>query len=488
MSAVSEPVATATTVGPARALSLAPELTPPQLRWIKLLRGIDGSMLLLSAALAVLLASQPAVGTRVLWAAGYAALTVGVLVGRGFYRFRLANSGFDAFPRIFSATSTAAMPFTLAAGALTNDLNLVRETLILWILSLGLLSAGRLAGTYAVRRSFRLRDTGLGTLIIGAGTIGQLLGSRLLERPELGLRPIGFLDKEPMPERAGGDGKLPVLGASWDLTSVIEKYGIQQVIVTFSTAPHAVLLGMIRECRRLGVQVAIVPRLFEEVSRRIEVEHLGGVPLLRASSVDPKGWQFSVKYVVDRVLASLALVALSPVLLALALAVRLSSPGPVIYRQPRVGLDGREFNMLKFRSMRDEASDIAFHPLEGLAPGGVEGIDRRTHIGRLMRRFSLDELLQFFNVLRGEMSLVGPRPERTSYVRSFEDQVYRYDDRHRVKSGLTGWAQVQGLRGQTSLSDRVEWDNYYIENWSIWLDLKIMFMTVPALFGAGSGE
>jgi exopolysaccharide biosynthesis polyprenyl glycosylphosphotransferase len=439
-------------------------------------------MLLLAGVVGTLAAPHPATGMRLLLAAAYVVLTFAVLVGQRFYSFRLISTGFDAVPRIFAATATAAMPLTLAASVLTNDLHLVRETLTLWPLALVLLSTGRLVSTYAVRRSFRLRDSGLGTLIIGAGTIGQLLAARLLERPELGLRPIGFLDKEPRPA-TGGEANLPVLGASWDLTSVIERYGVQQVIVTFSTAPHSVLLGMIRECRKLGVQVAIVPRLFEEVSHRIEVEHLGGVPLLRASTVDPKGWQFSIKYVIDRVIAALALVVFSPLLLALTIAVRLSSPGSVVYRQRRVGLDGQEFEMLKFRSMRGGAPGAEFRPLEGLAPGGVEGIDRRTSVGRLMRRYSLDELLQLFNVLRGEMSLVGPRPERTSYVRWFEEGVYRYDERHRVKSGLTGWAQVQGLRGQTSLSDRVEWDNYYIENWSIWLDLKILFMTVPALFG-----
>ncbi len=226
-----------------------------------------------------------------------------------------------------------------------------------------------------------------------------------------------------------------------------------------------------------------MPRLFEEVSNRVEVEHLGGIPLLRAATVDPKGWQFSIKYALDRIAGVTVLLLTSPALLALALAVRLSSPGPILYRQRRVGLDGREFDMVKFRSMRVAERSEQFVPQAGLAPGGVEGVDRRTRVGEIMRRLSLDELPQLLNVIRGEMSLVGPRPERTQFAQSFEEDIYRYGDRHRVKSGLTGWAQVQGLRGQTSLSDRVEWDNYYIENWSLWLDLKIMLMTIPALLG-----
>jgi exopolysaccharide biosynthesis polyprenyl glycosylphosphotransferase len=294
---------------------------------------------------------------------------------------------------------------------------------------------------------------------------------------------------------------LPVLGASWDLEDVVQRYDVEQVVVTFSTAPHAVLLNMIRRCRELGVEVVIVPRLFEEVSNRVEVEHLGGIPLLRAATVDPKGWQFSIKYAIDRIIAALVLVLISPLLLAIAIAVRLSSPGPILFRQPRVGLDGHEFDMLKFRTMRGDASqdgeaDAAWAASvtgeEAEERDGDERAasspDRRTSVGRILRKLSLDELPQFANVLRGEMSLVGPRPERTGYVRAFEDRIYRYGDRHRVKSGITGWAQVQGLRGETSLSDRVEWDNFYIENWSLWLDLKIALMTFPALLpGSRSG-
>ena len=166
---------------------------------------------------------------------------------------------------------------------------------------------------------------------------------------------------------------------------------------------------------------------------------------------------------------------------------RLSSPGPIFFRQRRVGRDGRSFDLLKFRSMRGSAAAEggASSRAAGRAPGGVEGVDRRTRVGRFLRRTSLDELPQLLNVLRGEMSLVGPRPERPEFVELFGHDIDRYGDRHRVKSGITGWAQVHGLRGQTSLADRVEWDNYYIENWSLWLDLKILLMTVrgglPAL-------
>ena len=448
-------------------------------------RGADAAMLLTAAVTAILAAPVPNSFSNFAWATGYAVLTLAILEARGFYDFRLQDTPVDAVARIFAATSIAAMSLVFARALVSDDPTLTAQTVRLWAFALVFLGAGRVGITLDRRRALRRGETGFNTLIIGAGSVGHLIARRLRERPEFGLRPIGFLDKDPMIEADGDDGNLRVLGASWDLEQVVQRYDVEQVVVTFSTAPHAVLLGMIRRCRELGVEVVVVPRLFEEVSNRVEVEHLGGVPLLRAATVDPRGWQFGIKYAIDRIVAAIAILVASPMLIGLALAVRFSSPGPVLFRQRRIGLDGREFDMLKFRSMRvaPTAADHSFTPADGVAPGGVEGEDRRTAIGQIMRRLSLDELPQLFNILKGDMAIVGPRPERTSFVRSFEEHVYRYGDRHRVKSGLTGWSQVQGLRGQTSLTDRVEWDNYYIENWSLWLDLKIILMTVPALLG-----
>jgi len=445
-------------------------------------------MLLAASITAVVAAPAPNTLANFAWGVAYALLTLMILEVRGFYGVRLQDTPVDAVGRIFAASSIAAMTLEFSRALITDDATLTSQTVRLWAFALVFLGAGRVGITLDRRRALRRGETGLNTLIVGAGSVGHLIAKRLQERPEFGLRPIGFLDKDPLIEPSAED-KLPVLGASWDLEQVVQRYDVEQVVVTFSTAPHAVLLGMIRRCRELAVEVVIVPRLFEQVSNRVEVEHLGGVPLLRAATVDPRGWQFAIKYAIDRIVGAVALLLLSPALLALALAVRFSSPGPILFRQRRVGLDGREFDMLKFRSMRvAPPSAEEFVPADGKAPGGVEGDDRRTRVGEIMRRLSLDELPQLINVLRGDMALVGPRPERTSFVRSFEEHVYRYGDRHRVKSGLTGWAQVQGLRGQTSLTDRVEWDNYYIENWSLWLDLKIMLMTVPALVGRHDAE
>ncbi|HEX7290075.1 MAG TPA: exopolysaccharide biosynthesis polyprenyl glycosylphosphotransferase [Conexibacter sp.] len=447
-------------------------------------RSADAAMLLAASVIAILAAPVEHSFANFAWAIAYAVLTLAILEARGFYGFRLQDTPVDAIARIFAATSIAAMTLVFARALVSDDGTLTAQTVRLWAFALVFLGAGRFGITLDRRSALRRGETGFNTLIIGAGSVGHLIARRLRERPEFGLRPIGFLDKDPLIETDNEEG-LRVLGASWDLEQVVQRYDVEQVVVTFSTAPHAVLLGMIRRCRELGVEVVVVPRLFEEVSNRVEVEHLGGVPLLRAATVDPRGWQFGIKYAIDRIVAAVAILLLSPVLIALAIGVRFSSPGPILFRQRRIGLDGREFDMLKFRSMREApaAAERAFAPADGVAPGGVEGEDRRTRIGQIMRRLSLDELPQLFNILKGDMAIVGPRPERTSFVRSFEEHVYRYGDRHRVKSGLTGWAQVQGLRGQTSLHDRVEWDNYYIESWSLWLDMKIILMTIPALLG-----
>lgn len=449
---------------------------------LRTFRIADSAMLLLAVAVAVAAAPGPTQPSDFAWGAGYAIATLLILQGRGFYAVRLQETPIDTTARIFAATSIAAMIVTFTRALVSDDAQLTEQTLRMWVFALVFLGAGRVGLTYDRRRALRRGETGFNTLIVGSGTVGHLIAHRLIERPELGLRPIGFLDKDPLIEAEAKEG-LPVLGASWDLEEVVQEHRVDQVIITFSTAPHAVMLSLIRRCRDLGVEVAVVPRLFEEVNNRVMVEHLGGIPLLRGAIVDPKGWQFSIKYAIDRLVAAVGMLAVAPILGIIALAVRLSSPGPILFRQRRVGLDGKEFDMLKFRSMRMADPSDEFVPTAGMAPGGIEGVDRRTKVGEFLRRTSLDELPQLVNVLRGDMSLVGPRPERTSYVRTFEEDIYRYGDRHRVKSGLTGWAQVQGLRGQTSLADRVEWDNYYIENWSLWLDLKIMLMTVPALLG-----
>ena len=363
----------------------------------------------------------------------------------------------------------------------------------LWLLMATLVGTGRLgvAGAEAIVRR-TASPTTRATLIVGAGHVGQTLAQRLIAEPQFGMQPIGFLDKEPLANEEAAQLDLPVLGASWHLEEVIAEHDVQHVIVAFSTAPPSVVLDIVRRCWRLGVGVMVVPRLFEVEGRRARVEHLGALPIVALNPSDPRSWQFTVKYAIDRIIASFVLLALSPVFAFLAAGVKLSSPGPIFFRQRRVGLDGHAFDMLKFRTMsgspesrgeNDAAWAMAALGLDE-ASAEVSAEDRRTRFGTFLRRCSLDELPQLWNVVRGDMSIIGPRPERSHYVEQFQDAIYRYPERHRVKSGLTGWAQVNGLRGETSLQDRIEWDNFYIENWSPLLDLKIVAKTIPALLFA----
>ncbi|HEX3256465.1 MAG TPA: exopolysaccharide biosynthesis polyprenyl glycosylphosphotransferase, partial [Gaiellaceae bacterium] len=365
------------------------------------------------------------------------------------------------------------------------------ETLRLVVVAALFVGAGRAALTLRERRARRLGVSGSRTLIVGAGQVGRRLAKRLADTPEFGLRPIGFLDKEPL-EANENDADISVLGASWDFERVVQEQGVEDVVFAFSTAPADVYLGLVKRSQALGLRTSVVPRLFEKTTETASLACLGGLPLATGHARNPKGWEFATKYALDRAAAVALLVLLAPFFGLLALAVRISLGRPIFYPQERVGLDGKLFGMLKFRSMRppdpSETQTSTFVLADDTAPGGVEGTDRRTRVGMVMRALSLDELPQLVNVAKGEMSFIGPRPERPEFVEQFERRIRGYGDRHRVKSGITGWAQVHGLRGQTSIADRAEWDNYYIENWSLWLDLKILLLTVAAVLRVRSVE
>ncbi len=401
---------------------------------------------------------------------------------------RLRPSFYDDLASITSAATLA-----IVLGLLAQELLADRPTPGGGpLLAFGALEVGALVVGHGVAKALGARLVPpVPTLIVGAGRVGRLLGQRLLDQPHLGLTPIGFLDKNPRePEALGPGAVLPVLGASWDLEDIVQTHGVGYVVVTFSTAPTEVLLSLLRRCEKLGIDVALVPRLFERVPRRVAVHHLGAVPLLQVHPANPRGLAFELKHVIDRVCAGILVPILAPALVLSAVGVYASLGRPILFRQRRIGRDGKPFDMLKFRTMAADPGgrNATVQYEEGLAPGGVEGQDRRTRVGAILRRTSLDELPQILNVLKGEMSFVGPRPERPEFVEIFNDDVYRYDERHRVKAGITGWSQVNGLRGKTSIRDRAEWDNYYIENWSFAMDLRILASTVRAMFAPGSTE
>jgi len=411
---------------------------------------------------------------------------------RGLYRTRLRALVLDGVVPVLSAVSVAAMMVAVLGVFLNHQVPAQGEWLRAWLFALIGVGIGRVALTVSKRWARSRRLVGKPVLIMGAGMVGAQVARRLESHPEYGLAPIGFLDEDPRSVAEVGGRDVPVLGTVEDLDETVRRTGVRTLIVAFSSVADERVSRLIQHCQQRGIEVSVVPRMFDTINDRVGYDTVGGLPLLSFSAVDLNGVQFAVKHALDRVLALGLLIVLSPLILCAAVAVRLSSPGPAFFLQRRVGRDGHVFDFYKFRSMRvtpdrtdsqqEQPGALDFLLAGDVAPGGVEGEDRRTPIGRFLRRTSLDELPQLFNVLRGDMSLVGPRPERPEFVELFRQDIIRYGDRHRVKSGITGWSQVHGLRGQTSLAERVEWDNYYIAHWSLGLDLKILMLTFVALF------
>ena len=420
-------------------------------------------------------------------------IVIFVLATRRLYRQKLEQGFLDDFEPVETSIAVAALatltvilllvPRLETGGIVVPYIRPSELILRIWICAAILIPALRLLRSVLNRVLRRKFHVGAPTLVVGSGPVAHQIVARMRQVPEYGLWPTGLLDdsrpsESEMTELFG----VPYLGTTSNLESAQRVTRAEDLIIAPSMLPDDELGRIAHQAQDLGMRVRVVPRLMDAVGSNTRIEHLGGVPLMVLNSVNPKGWQFAVKHAVDRVGALVGLVLISPLFLMLMLAVKLSSPGPIFFSQERIGRDGKIFGCLKFRSMRPaDPAGANFQLQEGAAPGGVEGDDRRTRIGKIMRKTSMDELPQLLNVLRGDMSMVGPRPERPQFVELFEMQVRRYGDRHRVKAGITGWAQVHGLRGQTSIADRAEWDNYYIENWSLLLDFKILILTVLAV-------
>ena len=316
-------------------------------------------------------------------------------------------------------------------------------------------------------------------LVLGAGRIGGQVADFLVQHSKYGLVPVGFLDDHPL--LRPGDCDVPVIGRPEDLANVIKTHAIQDVIVAFSNIRESAMVDVIRTCDRLDCEIFFVPRLFELGSALRDLDHVWGVPLVRLNRSSFRTFPWRLKRVFDLSFAAISLVVLAPVLGMCALAARIDSGPGILFRQERVGLDGKPFMLLKFRSLRPATQD------ESATRWSVVVDDRLGPIGRILRKTSLDELPQLWNVLRGQMSIVGPRPERPHFVEQFTSEFPAYLARHRVPSGLTGMSQVHGLRGNTSIEDRARLDNYYIEHWSLWADIKIMLRTAGAVLrGTGT--
>jgi Undecaprenyl-phosphate glucose phosphotransferase len=307
-------------------------------------------------------------------------------------------------------------------------------------------------------------------LIAGAGELGRMVADKILEHRELGYQIVGFVD-----DRAGGDHLgyrgLPLLGRLGDAAEVVQREQVDHLYVTLPLEEHMKLLDLVESTSREGVDVKVVPDLLQFIALRARLEDLDGVPVINLNDVPLQGLNAAVKRLLDIAISASALLLMAIPSLIIAGLIKRGSPGPVFYRQERMGLDGKQFVVYKFRTMPMDAED------EG--PVWADQDDpRATPIGHWLRRRDLDEWPQFWNVLKGEMSIVGPRPERPFFVEQFKHRIPQYMLRHKVKAGITGWAQVNGWRGNTSLEKRIEYDLYYIENWSVSLDIKIMWLTL----------
>ena len=421
-------------------------------------------------AMSVVAVSLRAVNWRMLC---FGTLVLVLLTMFGLYRSRLSMSALDDFPRIATAVLVAT-PLTLAFTAVLDRRadELMVDNGLLWIAAsvLFALTLSR-AVSYGIIRRFRSRGVAHRTVIVGAGRVGSAVAQMLRDHREYGLVPIGFVDADPLVSHP----ELPVLGDQANLPNILSRNQVSAVIIAFALPREVTMIDMIRSCDRMNCEIFVVPRLFEVHHVSDDMDYIWGMPLTRLRRGAHRAVSWKLKRLVDIVVSSFALVLLSPLMAVIALGVRLEGGPGVLFRQDRIGIDGRQFKLLKFRSLRPVDEQ------ESQTTWNVSHDSRLGPIGKLIRKTSLDELPQLINISRGDMSIVGPRPERPHFVEQFRQTYPHYFARHRVPCGLTGWAQVHGLRGDTSIGDRARLDNYYVENWSLWLDTKIILRTMTSV-------
>lgn len=387
------------------------------------------------------------------------------------YHLRRGMSRLDELYSVFSAVSISVIVgIAFTALVYRSEMDYPR-VMIAYFWGLALILIGLARVTHSLFRSilFQRGWAQSRLLIVGANEAGHMILEKIRGSPGLGYHPVGFLDDSLNGQCVQG---LPVLGKVSELGDVVCRDGISEVIIALPEASHQELLSLISHCEDGNVSIKIFPDVFQIMASEVNVGDLNGLPLLTMRDVALRGWRLSLKRIVDLVISAIVLIFLSPVLLLIALLIKLDSPGPAIYTQERMGLDAVSFPCFKFRSMVADA-EAQTGPV-----WAKERDPRRTRVGAWLREHSLDELPNFINVFLGHMSLVGPRPERPVFVQQFRQMVPRYMERHQEKAGITGWAQVNGLRGNTSIWERTKYDIYYIEHWSLWLDFKIMLLTL----------
>jgi len=342
-----------------------------------------------------------------------------------------------------------------------------RMVLAPYLVLVGGLSIIARASARALIRRYRAKGANRSrALIVGAGELAQDVARRIQANQWMGIDVLGFVASDDTEEV----DPTRIVGSLGQIQRLVDEHKVDRVFCALPAKSHIRLEQVLEKLTQEIVQVHIVPDVLHYASLNSSVGDLDGLPLIHLRESPLYGWNRVLKRAFDVVCSAGLLLVFSPIMISVALAVKYSSPGPALYEQERMGLDGRTFMMLKFRSMKLDAE-------KGGAKWCVENDDRRTRVGEFIRKTSLDELPQFLNVLRGDMSLVGPRPERPVFIHQFKSEVPSYMLRHQMPAGVTGWAQINGWRGNTSLEKRIQYDLYYIENWSLWFDLRIMLLT-----------
>jgi Undecaprenyl-phosphate glucose phosphotransferase len=402
---------------------------------------------------------------------------------QGLYRLRRGRSRVDDFFAVFVGSILAVLfgivvtlyvtvYFASPAARARGQFEVSQPVwAIFLVLNVALTYASRELVREVLERRWR---AGIGLkriLIAGSGELGRLVADKILEHRELGYQIVGFVDDKASGDHLGYRG-LPLLGTIYDTAEISAREGIDQLYVALPPEQHVQMLRLIESTSREFVDVKVVPDLLQVIALRARLEELDGLPVININDVPLQGLNTLVKRGIDIVISAVALLALAIPFWIIAALVKLTSKGNVFYRQERMGLDGKPFMIYKFRSMYEDAE------AETGPVFASEEDPRRTPIGKLLRHSNIDELPQLWNVLKGDMSIVGPRPERPLFVAQFKHKIPQYMLRHKVKAGITGWAQVNGWRGNTSIEKRIEYDLYYIEHWSVKLDLKIMWLTL----------
>jgi Undecaprenyl-phosphate glucose phosphotransferase len=401
-----------------------------------------------------------------------------VLIGLGFFvNFyspkRKKNFSFEVL-KILQVNAISLL-ILLSFLFIYKAVHISREYLAVFIiLNIVIMSCYR----YAVKMTLRnLREKGYNKqfiLILGAGSLGRKFYDKVQLQPDLGVEVIGFLDDfHVRHEERNKHHYKPILGVIDDLENILHSIIVDEVIIALPLAAHDKYGRIINACEKAGIRTMIIPDFYDVLPARPYFDHFAGIPLINVRDIplDDLGNRLA-KRAFDIVFSLIAIIITAPLLIFIAIAVKLTSRGPIIFKQERVGLNRRTFSMYKFRSMRQASQNTAD------TEWTIENDPRKTKLGAFLRKTSFDELPQFFNVLFGHMSVVGPRPERPYFVEQFKEEIPKYMVKHHIRPGITGWAQSNGLRGDTSIEDRISHDIFYIENWTFLFDVKIIWMTV----------